>query len=142
MRQNSPAPLLPINRFRFFLLWLLIGWALVAVVLFLSLTPSPPEVLDFTFADKLEHLLAYSVLMGLFGQLYGSLRQQLLWALGFCLMGIALEFAQGWGGHRFFDVADMAANTLGVLLGWWLVRRWLAGSLLTVDAYLARYFSA
>ena len=32
-------------------------------------------------------------------------------------MGIALEFVQGWLGYRSFEVADMVANTIGVLLG-------------------------
>jgi len=40
---------------------------------------------------------------------------------------------KGWSGYRFFDVADMVANSLGVLLGWWLSSRWLSGSLLHVD---------
>ena len=30
----------------------------------------------------------------------------------------ALEFAQGLTGYRSFEVIDMVANTLGVLIGW------------------------
>jgi len=59
---------------------MLINWVLVAAVLFLSLTPSPPEILDFAFSDKFEHLFAYSVLMGWAGQLYVSTHQQITWA--------------------------------------------------------------
>ena len=125
-------------RFRFHLLWLLIGLALIATVLFLSLTSSPPDLLDFAFSDNLEHLFAYSVLMGWLGQLYVSTRQQILLVVGFCLMGVGLEFVQGWSGHRFFDVADMVANTLGVLLGWWLTRTIFAGILLRVDQSISR----
>jgi glycopeptide antibiotics resistance protein len=33
-------------------------------------------------------------------------------------MGIALEFVQGALGYRSFEVADMFANTFGVLIGW------------------------
>lgn len=120
-------------------LWASAGWILVALVIYFSLTPSPPEVIEFAFADKLEHLFAYGVLMGWFGQLYPSLKLQLAWALVFCLLGVGMEFAQGWSGHRFFDTADMAANSLGVLLGWWLSNRWLAGSLLVVDHALSRW---
>ena len=76
--------------------------------------------------------------MGWLGQLYVSTRQQIFWAVGFCLMGVAVEFVQGWGGHRFFDIADMAANTLGVLLGWWLTRTLFAGILLRVDRSISR----
>jgi len=137
--QNIPSPLSAERyRFNFFLLWWLIGWGLIASVLFLSLTPSPPEILDFAFSDKLEHLFAYSVLMGWVGQLYVSTRQQITWAAGLCMMGVALEFVQGWGGYRFFDIADMVANTLGVLLGWWLTRVVFAGTLLRVDRGLSQ----
>jgi VanZ family protein len=108
------------------------------MVIFLSLIPSPPDVLDFASSDKLEHLFAYSVLMGWSGQLYVSTRQQILWAVGFCLMGVTLEFVQGWGGYRFFDVADMVANSLGVLLGWWLTRAVFAGFLLRLDQSISR----
>ena len=37
---------------------------------------------------------------------------------GFVGMGIALEFVQGALGYRSFELADMAANTLGVAAGW------------------------
>ena len=126
------------SEFQRFWLWVTFGWALVALVIYLSLASSIPKIIEFAFADKLEHLLAYSVLMGWLGQLYVSTRQQILLAVGFCLMGIALEFLQGWGGHRFFDVADMAANTLGVLLGWRLTRTLFAGILLRVDRSISR----
>ena len=76
--------------------------------------------------------------MGWFTQLYARLKQQVAWAILFCLFGIALEFVQGWGGHRVFDVADMVANALGVLLGWWLTRTVFAGFLLRVDRGISR----
>jgi len=126
-------------QFRYFLLWHLAGWGLVSTVLYLSLMPAPPEVLDFTFSDKLEHLFAYSVLMGWFAQLYVLRERQIVIVVALCLMGVAVEFIQGWGGHRFFDVVDMAANSLGVLLGWWLSNKWLAGSLLRIDRVLFRW---
>ena len=36
-------------------------------------------------------------------------------------MGVALEFIQGWLGYRDFELFDMGANALGVLLGWGIV---------------------
>ena len=129
------------SNFNFSWLWVSIGCALVSLIVYLSLTPGPPKVIEFAFADKLEHLLAYGILMGWFGQLYLSWKSQLVWVLAFCLLGVGMEFAQGWGGHRFFDVADMAANSLGVLLGWWLGSRWLAGSLLRIDHILSRWLA-
>ena len=128
-----------VSNFNFGGLWASIGWALIALVIYLSLTPSPPEIIEFAFADKLKHLLAYGVLMGWFSQLYPATKSQLFWALVFCLLGVAMEFGQDWGGQRTFDVFDMLANGSGVLLAWWLGRKWLAGSLLRVDYALSRW---
>ncbi|HHI92123.1 MAG TPA: VanZ family protein [Gammaproteobacteria bacterium] len=125
------------SEFQWYGLWVSVGWALVALVIYLSLSFNPPSILEFTFADKLKHMFAYGVLMGWFGQLYSARKSQLIWALAFCLLGVTMEFAQGWGGHRFFDVVDMVANSIGVLLGWWLSNKWLAGSLLRVDHALS-----
>jgi len=41
-----------------------------------------------------------------------------MYATGFILMGIALEFLQGMTGTRSFEVFDMVANSVGVALGW------------------------
>jgi len=95
---------------------LAIGWAAVAVVVYLSLTPSPPDS-GIDGGDKLGHFLAYAGLTWWFGQFY-SHRTRAAYALGFVAMGIALEFVQGALGYRSLEVADMAANTLGVAAGW------------------------
>ena len=126
------------HHFQFRMLWLGMGWVLIGLVLYFSLTPSPPDVLDFVFADKLEHLVTYSMLMGWFSQLHQSTKHQVIWAVGFCLMGVSLEILQGIGGHRFFEYADMAANTAGVFLGWWLSRSLCAGWLVRIDQVLSR----
>lgn len=89
---------------------------MVAAIVWLSLTPAPPE-LDFEHSDKLGHLLAYGMLMFWFSQLYAK-RSRTLYAFAFVAMGIGLEFAQGQLGYRTYEVFDMYANTLGVLLGW------------------------
>ena len=39
-------------------------------------------------------------------------------ALSLIAMGIALELVQGAIGYRTYDLVDMGANSLGVLLGW------------------------
>ena len=60
-------------------------------------------------------MVAYGVLMAWFCQLY---RTRIYYAAVFILMGIVLEIIQGQLGYRSFEVADMFANALGVLLGW------------------------
>ena len=56
-----------------------------------------------------------------FAYLYRRMPTRALYAVGFIAMGIAIEFLQGFTG-RHFEVADMAANTVGVLLGWGVAR--------------------
>ncbi len=96
--------------------WIALGWAMIGAVIWLSLTPSPPKV-DFEQSDKVGHLLAYGCLMFWFSQLYTGL-PRIGYAAGFAGMGIALEFAQGTLGYRSYELVDMGANGLGVLLGW------------------------
>lgn len=92
------------------------GWLLAAAIVWLSLTPSPPR-LDLESGDKLGHFLGYAGLMFWFALLYRAARARIGYALLWIAMGVALEFAQQAGGYRSFELADMAANTLGVLAG-------------------------
>jgi VanZ family protein len=93
------------------------GWAWAAAIVWLSLTPAPPRV-DFAYGDKLGHFGAYGLLMFWFCQLYGAGPARIGYGLGFIAMGIGLEFVQGALGYRTYDLFDMVANSLGVLLGW------------------------
>jgi VanZ family protein len=114
-------------------LWRFAGWALIVLVIYLSLTPEPPTT-TVRFGDKLGHVAAYASLMGWWLQI--DRRPERL-ALLFVLMGLALEILQSLGGHRTGDILDMAANTLGVGLGWLsalLLPDWLA----RLDRGLAR----
>jgi VanZ family protein len=90
------------------------GWAWAGVIVWLSLTPAPLDV-GIEEGDKLGHFAAYGWLMLWFGFLYAK---RLPYAAGFIAMGIGLEILQGALGYRTYEVLDMAANTLGVLLGW------------------------
>ncbi|MGQ0651964.1 MAG: VanZ family protein [Betaproteobacteria bacterium] len=106
--------------------WIAGGWAILAGIVYLSLTPSPPSP-DFESSDKLGHLLAYGVLMAWFALLYPARKPFL--AAAFIALGIALELAQGALGYRSLELADMVANSLGIALGWGgaaLARRALA----------------
>jgi VanZ family protein len=94
-----------------------LGWLLVAAIVWLSLTPSPPEV-DFKESDKLGHLFAYGLTMFWFAQLYAARPVRVAYAALFVLMGVGLEFIQGVLGYRTYEVFDMYANSAGVLVGW------------------------
>ena len=53
-----------------------------------------------------------------FCQIYGRRSSRIAYALLWIGMGIGLEFTQGELGYRTYEVYDMYANTLGVLIGW------------------------
>jgi len=90
--------------------------AVLAVILFSGLKPEPvPQM--FEQQDKLHHLLGFAALM--FTLRLAFPRWRLFWAvLASLSAALAIEIAQGLQPHRTASVADMLANTLGVLLGW------------------------
>ena len=50
--------------------------------------------------------------------LYANRGTRIAYAALWIAMGIALEFAQRATGYRNFEVFDMYANAIGVLIGW------------------------
>lgn len=99
-------------------LWLAIGYGLVMLVVFLSLTSDPVNLdLDFPDQDKVFHALAYFALMAWFAQIYHDKFQRNMIALVFVFMGVIIEYLQGFDPNRYFEFADMLANTAGVALG-------------------------
>lgn len=105
------------HRLKFFHTWLAMGYGMILLMISLSLTPFVPDIL-IENGDKLGHGMAYAILMVWFAWLYPNLRTRLAYAAGFVVLGIALEFAQGLTEYRTFELADMAANAVGVALGW------------------------
>ena len=100
---------------RYHKLWLAIGYMLVTLVIYLSVTSSPP-LPEIQYIDKVGHLLAYFVMMGWFAQLYHAKKQRLIFALLFIALGIVMEFVQSFNPARMAEFADMVANTLGVII--------------------------
>jgi VanZ family protein len=96
---------------------MVIAWALVVLVIFLSLTPHPPEPVHFDNADKFEHALAYAALSFWFCHIYKTKHARLLVIVALAGLGVALEYVQGWTGYRTFDVMDMLADSVGVVMG-------------------------
>jgi VanZ family protein len=97
-------------------IWLVLGAGWVATVVYLSLTPNPPEPMHFLNADKLEHALAYSFLMLWFCQVYQQRAPRIFTAALLIALGVAIEYFQRMTIYRVFDYADMLANGAGVLL--------------------------
>jgi VanZ family protein len=107
---------------------LALGWAWVVAIIYLSVTPSPPQI-PVESGDKVGHFLAYGVAAFWFSLFYKR-KGAFLHGLGLIALGIALEFVQRRLGYRSFEVADMAADAIGVAAGcgltlWFLAhRRW------------------
>lgn len=112
--------------------WLALGGLWVAAIFYLSLMPHPPELVQFRNADKLEHALAYCLVMLWFCQVYRQRASRMLLAVLLVTMGIAIEYLQRETGYRTFDYADMLANAAGVVVGW----AWARTALGRVFAYL------
>jgi len=94
------------------------GWLWAAAIVWLSLTPSPPDLgLGLESADKLQHIAAYMLLMTLFAWLYRSSASRLGYAALWIALGVGLEFAQAATGYRDFELADMVADAIGVAAG-------------------------
>ena len=99
-------------------LWLIIGYVLVAVVTYLSLTSAPIDTgLQFPYEDKMYHVFAYFTLMAWFAQIYHGRIQRYLIAIVLIVMGCSFEFLQSLDANRYAEFADIVANVLGVLAG-------------------------
>ena len=119
-------------------LWWAIAWGLLAFVFIASLIPMPPPPMDMPGGfDKYEHILAYGTLSGYFGQLLSQYRLHLRYAFSLFCMGAMLEVLQGLTWYRSPDWYDLAANSVGVVLGLLIGLTPLRGVVALLDAKFA-----
>lgn len=97
--------------------WLACGWLGIVLIIYLSLTPHPPQPMEFESSDKLEHILAYGLVMLWFCQIYKE-RQAAITGIGLIALGIQMEILQGMTDYRSLEYADMLADSIGVVLAW------------------------
>jgi VanZ family protein len=124
------------HRLKYAKLWLTLGWLLVAVIIFLSLYPKPPQPLEFEQSDKLTHIIAYLILMLWFTNIYPQRSSQFRISIGFFVMGVCLELLQGMSEYRTFSYPDMVANGIGILLAMYLAKTRFSTYLLRLDTWL------
>lgn len=98
-------------------LWLLAFIICLVSVLALALMENPSELLD-TGWDKGNHVLAFSVLTFL-GRLSFP-AQRVLLLLGLLAYGVLIENLQFMTGYRFSEYQDLAADVVGMALGYLL----------------------
>ena len=128
-----------IRKLKFLKLWFTLGWLLVSLVIFFSLSPSQPDTTVFSHSDKVAHILAYAFIMLYFGCIYlpGGTYRRL--GIGFILMGFVLELIQGLIDYRTMEYLDMLANLTGVLIGWLSSKTSLSSILIYSETRLALF---
>lgn len=103
--------------------WTVVGLSLV-VVFWLALSPAE-DAPSIGFSDKIQHGLAFAALTGAYGLMFPHRRRGVL--AGVAAVGVAIEVLQGvmpFG--RDAEAADLAADAIGMLVGFLVLRR-LAG---------------
>ena len=118
-------------------LWLLIGFGLIVFVIVQSLTSSPVDVGVHVW-DKSLHTVGYFILMGWFMQIYYSQKAKIICTVFFIAMGTGLEWLQDLGGVRQYEVNDMFANALGVIIALLLSYTRFAKTLACIDGMMAK----
>jgi hypothetical protein len=97
------------------------GLTYITFIIVECLIPHPLQVLPpFPYSDKLEHLVAFGLMMAWFGQLAQERRPRAKLALAFIALGGIIELLQGaMALGRSMEFGDFAADALGV----WLCHR-------------------
>lgn len=94
--------------------WRALLFSSLVLIAVLAWTPGSPLVIG-TPSDKLNHLLAFSALGFLAWQAFPAQRVHAYWALlGF---GLLIELVQWYLPTRSAELADLAADALGLALG-------------------------
>ena len=90
--------------------------ASVATILWLALSPNPPNPAGLFDLDKVNHVGAFFVLSLLAD--YSYLAKSALLQKGAALLGFGLliEGLQYWVGYRYFEFADLVADSGGIVL--------------------------
>lgn len=96
-------------------LWLAIVVTISIIVLSLVNLGAAP--INFNVSDKIQHTVAYTVLSFLWLIVFRNYKKKVIVIAACIVLGIILEYLQGQTGYRYFEVNDMLANTIGVLLG-------------------------
>lgn len=121
---------------RFRRTWVVIGWILVLIAVYGSLTGN--EVITKSgVSDKVMHAGTYATLSLWFAGIYPRSRYLLI-ALGLFALGLSMEFLQGWMRYgRMRDLQDVFANTLGIVVGLAVAAWWLGGWAQRLERMLA-----
>jgi VanZ family protein len=99
----------------------LVFFCYTVLVAVLSLRPAGGPGIEHL--DKLTHLLAYYIFAVLGYRMLNGGRYYLPLCLGIIAYGGLIEVAQSYMPTRLMSGYDLVANTVGVVLGAWVVKR-------------------
>jgi len=118
-------------------IWLILGYSLIGLVVYLSLSRNPVVIsASLPYQDKLLHFVAYFSLTFWFLQIYHIKRYVILWAVLFFCLGLSLEYLQGFDPIRYSEAGDMLANVIGICAAMALARTRLRYVLVRLESYL------
>lgn len=102
----------------FMKLWIALSILWLGLVMDVSLEANPPNVMFVSYGDKLAHMTTYFCLMLWFAQIFSRENHKYAGAM-LIAFGLLIEVLQGaFTATRSFELADMAANCTGLVLGW------------------------
>ena len=112
--------------------WFFAGLILMSMVMAVSLAPNRVESLEITYVDKVMHMIAF---MGLMVFFCGFVEVQLRWLLVLFLLacGGLIEVLQIPVPGRSAEAADLMADMVGIMLGWFLASKWLGNYTIWVE---------
>ena len=99
----------------------LLMWLWFLAILYLSLKPQMEIPFSFEYMDKLLHIAAYGLGAILMLLAYPNANQKINAILLF-IYGLSIEIAQLFAENRYFEVADLVANLIGILLAIYLMK--------------------
>lgn len=99
-------------------MWKLLFWVIFTLLLYLTLTPSPPKPISLNQIDKLYHLCAFAGFTFIFKTAFKRVKPVIIFLLSASL-GIMIEVLQYYIPNRGFSLADMLADIAGVCIGFY-----------------------
>jgi VanZ family protein len=91
------------------------GFALcVVAILWLALSPNPPNPAGLFDLDKVNHVVAFTVLSVLLDYASVNFRSFFFKGLSLLMFGLSIEVLQFFVGYRFFELSDWLADGVGV----------------------------
>ncbi len=106
------------NKLNYPRLWLNIGLLMLLTLIVLSVITLDQSMIPIPYLDKIEHFLAWMLVMFWFVSLYPGRGLPLLAIL--LTLSLGLELVQALTTWRQGSAGDLLANFLGLLTGWGL----------------------